>query len=883
MSDLQPKIAYFRLTLAQEPERTHETIRKAVDGGPFALTREEADKIIRHLEASFDITQRRGSAVSSEFRPWLEARRSDIDFFYWDRLKRYFLETDALPPQVVSVLNDETDEILDYSGNPINADAWKRRGMVIGHVQSGKTTNYASLICKAADAGYKIVILLAGITNALRQQTQERIDEYFIGKKSVFQAVAQEPLTIVNYAVGRRFPAFGTSRDRDFSKVAATTGGVTLSALNEPIIFVTKKNKSTLEHLADWLGDAKIREPLLLIDDEADNASINTSAHPNRVTAINQAIRTILGKFDRSTYVGYTATPFANIFIDPDTEHAMLQDDLFPRHFIKALDPPSNYMGASRFFGDPADPTDLTVQVVSDYDGLLPLTHRRDARPAVLPESLRKAVRVFLLARAVRIQREQGSEHCSMMINVTRFNDVQDHVFGLVYRYLEELKNAIGVNGGLGRKALADRHITELKETHESEYPDLGSGFLKLLPLLDRAASSIRVTVVNMRGGVLDYRRHQNDGLHVIAIGGLALSRGLTLEGLTVSYLLRNAGASDTLMQMARWFGYRPHYEDLCRLYLPSESRDHYEFITRAIEELRTEIKQMERLGLTPENFGLKVRHSPAAIRITAANKMRNASSLMLAQDYSGRMVEGFALKNDDDVNTTNSGLVRRFLAQLAPPDAPLQPTLYWTNVEGAKVMSLLQDFTFSEVHQDLGPIQGPRSLFADYVEDRLVSELALWDVAIPAYLPKSDESPVDIAGCRRKLVTRAACLIKGDALKLTSKNKAANPGDEKIGLATAAIDRAEATGERGASKYCRERVRPLLLVHIVKASGVKASGQTFEIKAPVMSLSFCMPTTGTKAVAREYMVNMRYRQLLLDSSNEPEDDEGILDEAGNV
>ena len=250
------------------------------------------------------------------------------------------------------MLNDVTDEILDYSGNPIDTDGWRRRGMVIGHVQSGKTTNYASLICKAADAGYKIIILLAGITNSLRQQTQERLDEYFIGRKSVFQAVAQEPLTIANYAGERRFPAYGTSRDRDFSKTAATTWGVTLSALNEPIIFVTKKNKSTLENLAEWLGPTQFREPLLLIDDEADNASINTSANPTRITAIDHRDPDDLSKFDRSTYVGYTATPFANIFIDPDTEHAMLQDDLFPRHFIKALDPPSNYMGAGRFFGD---------------------------------------------------------------------------------------------------------------------------------------------------------------------------------------------------------------------------------------------------------------------------------------------------------------------------------------------------------------------------------------------------------------------------------------------------------------------------------------------------------------------------------------------------
>ena len=464
-----------------------------------------------------------------------------------------------------------------------------------------------------------------------------------------------------------------------------------------------------------------------------------------------------------------------------------------------------------------------------------------------------------------------------MMINVSRFNDVQDHVFGLVYRYLEELRNAIGVNCGLGRKALADQHMSDLKTTYDSDLPDLGVDFMALLPLLGKAASPIRVIVVNMKGGVLDYRRHQDDGLHVIAIGGLALSRGLTLEGLTVSYILRNAGASDTLMQMARWFGYRPGYEDLCRLYLPEESRNHYVFITEAIEELRAEVKQMEHLRLTPENFGLKVRHSPAAIRITAANKMRRASPLMLAQDYSGRMVEGFALRNDNNVNSSNVEHVRRFLERLVPPDHPVQPTLYWTKVDGRSVMSLLETFTFSDTHPELGIIQGTRSLFADYVRDRLTSELASWDVAIPAYLPGRGDSPTDIAGYSRKLVKREACYIAGDLLKLTSKNKAANPGDEKIGLGTAAIDRAKATGEKGASKYCRERERPLLLVHIVEASG-----QGLQVKEPVVSLSFCMPTTSVLAVARAYMVNVRYMQLMLDSTDEPEDDESILDEASN-
>ena len=883
MPDFESTLAYFRHHLAKEIEHTQDGIRAAVRDSPFRLAKDDEDRVVRELEASFDITQQRGSVVKADYKPWLEGRQEGINFFYWDRLKKYFLGENALPPQVVSVLDAVTDEILDYTGNPSDPDRWARRGMVIGHVQSGKTTNYAALVCKAADAGYKIIILLTGITNSLRQQTQERLDDYFIGKKSVFQAIAQEQLSIVNYASQRRFPAYGTSRDRDFSKSAAATWGVTLSALNEPIIFVTKKNKSTLENLADWLDQhqrgAKVREPLLLIDDEADNASVNTSAKPNQVTAINKAIRRVLAQFERSTYIGYTATPFANIFIDPGSVDEMLEDDLFPRHFIKALDPPTNYVGANRMFTEDADLKARSVRVVKDYEDILPLKHKKDLPLNVLPESLQAAVRVFILARAIRVLRGQGKQHCSMMINVSRFNDVQERVHGLVYKYLETLKDAIVVNGGLGRRGLEDPEIALLAASFQSEFSTLDIEFLDLLPKLNEGASRVKATVVNMRGGVLDYRKHSEAGLHVIAIGGLALSRGLTLEGLTVSYILRNAGASDTLMQMARWFGYRPGYEDLCRLYLPEQSRDHYEYITEAIEELRHEVARMERLGLTPAKFGLKVRQSPAAIRITAANKMRSASGLELAQDYSGSFVEGYILKHDPRVNEQNLERVDAFLAGLGAPNER-KSRLEWLRVPVAGVLSLLEGFVFSDQHPDLGLIQGTRSLFLDYVADRYEAELSSWDVAVPSYAVKADRGGGrEIAGVVRQLVARRRGILDGTqgTYKLTAKNKAANPGDERIGLSPEEIAEAKSTGTPGARKFCLARKRPLLLVHLVDTSDGPKLDFTGSVAA---SLSFCMPGTTLPAVSRTYQVNAVYRQQLLNLTQEHDDDEEMLEEA---
>ena len=879
MPGLDAELAYFRQKLFEQLDGGRPlpagTIEHEVRNGPFPLSEEQQRNIIRQIEGVFTTTQTLGASVLSDYKPWLRQRRGSINFFYWNRLNQFYISGGELPPSVVSVLDNVTDEVLDYCGDPEDQGTWARRGMVMGHVQSGKTTNYAALICKAADAGYKIVILLAGITNSLRAQTQERLDETFIGKVSVFSPTVQADLPITSFGTGR-FPAYGTSRDNDFSKTAASTYGVTLSALREPIIFVTKKNKSTLERLRDWLKDqnrgAPITEPLLLIDDEADNASINTSANPDRVTAINRAIREILHLFQRSSYVGYTATPFANIFIDPDTEDDMLQDDLFPRHFIKALDPPSSYVGASRVFEAEGDLRTTMVRVVEDYQDILPLKHKRDHELHLLPPSMKEAIRVFLLTRAIRILRGHGDKHCSMMINVSRFNDVQERIHGLVYSYLVGLRNSLTVNAGLPLSRISDKNIEDLSESFHREFRETGYSFSRILKGLVEAANSVSVTTVNMRGGTLDYSGHKDGGLHVVAIGGLALSRGLTLEGLTVSYILRNTAASDTLMQMARWFGYRTDYEDICRLYLPDSSLSHYEYVEEAIEELRDEVKRMERLNQTPEDFGLKVRQSPTALRITAANKMRTASSIMLAQDYSGRHIEGHVLFNDDAINRANVRRVAEFLQPLGvPQEVEDGGGKYWRGVDGASVLGLLEEFRFPPQHPDLGQITGGRSLFRDYVGDRVDSELEKWDVIIPHR--KEKRNAKEIFGLSISLRSREQGDFKdvevwratGDA------NRIADPLDARLLLTKQEIEEAiRKSGSRGDRVFCRRRPRPLLLIHVIGETGDQ---EERNFTGPVVSLSFCLPKSGIMPEARTYQVNTVYRRQLT-LALEPDDDE---------
>ncbi|MEG3152460.1 Z1 domain-containing protein [Sphingomonas sp. ZT3P38] len=892
---LDSELAFFRSQIGQKhgdalqrgeglPEGA---ISELVRGGPFSgLDEPSLDFIIRELETSFTVTQRRGAVISKGHRPWLAARKPSTDFYYWNRLRKYYLETGILPSKVLATLDADTDQVLDFCGDPLDANYGFVRGMVMGNVQSGKTTNYSALICKAADAGYKVIILLAGITNSLRTQTQERIDETFIGKVSVFMAAAQTSLPIQNYATVRRIPSYGTSRDSDFS---AGRDGIyfNLSGHHEPMIFVTKKNKSVLERLESWIEDQSETGgydlPLLLIDDEADNASINTHKNPKMTTAINNVIRQVLSKFPRSAYVGYTATPFANIFIDPETTKEMNNDDLFPSNFIKALDPPSNYVGSHRVFREDGNLRAVMVRVIDDYRTLLPLNHKSADPVVALPESLRHAIRVFCLTRAIRVLQGKGTAHCSMMINVSRFNAIQETVLGFVYAYLSELKDAISVHASLPAEHIHDDDMTAVQTSFEKEYRDAGFQWRDVLAKLNEGIQSIEVRTVNMRGGQLDYSLNRENGLHVIAIGGLALSRGLTLEGLTVSYLLRNTAASDTLMQMARWFGYRPGYEEICRLFLPEVSLNHYEYVDEATEELRSEVKRMQAANRTPADFGLKVRQSQLAIRVTAANKMRTAKLVTIAQDYSARHVEGYALLNDGDVNRQNMQQVNAMLVSLGAPTDVKPGYVIWEEVNVRKVVDLLRSFRFGQ-HQDLAPISD-QSLFQDYLQDRAADELAEWDIAIPM---KQSGTPTEIGEVSVRLRDRDQGTVKDGVYRVYgSKSRVADPGDAWIALKES--QRAVAEERFAADVYKRERSacsvreRPLMLLHFFNASLANKpevpnpSDDELKIKNPVVTLSFCMPETHKPAKARAYQVNAVYRKQL-ELFDEPDDDEELID-----
>jgi hypothetical protein len=708
---------------------------------------------------------------------WLNATRKR-DWRYWQRYRELLERKHSL--SMVDALDRSTDSVLELLEDPAREGAWDRRGMVVGHVQSGKTSHYSGLICKAADAGYKIIIVLAGLHNNLRSQTQMRLDEAFLGyETAAFGADALKPVGVCEFDTDPSIrPNYATNRSEsgDFNSKVARNFGITPE--QRPWLFVVKKNKTILERLLVWLNNHVANAtdpdrgrrivthlPLLLIDDEADNASVDTKDvardengkpdEDHQPTAINSAIRRILWSFSRSAYVGYTATPFANIFIDERGITREEGPDLFPDAFIINLSAPSNYVGPAKVFGSRSEEGQREglplIRKVDDFSGWLPTGHKNGYYPLYegrdeLPPSLRTAINAFVLACAFRRLRGQEAEHSSMLIHVTRFTSVQKVVHSQVETYVRHLRQR------LHRKTPASLSVLEdLKCLWEADFvptttaiPDDFVGtdnefasltWEEIEAVLAEAVSDIQVRMINGTAkDALDYADNSKTGLKVIAVGGDKLARGLTLEGLTVSYFLRASKMYDTLMQMGRWFGYRPGYLDLCRLYTTSDLVEWFEHIADASEELREEFDLMAASGATPRDYGLKVQSHPT-LMVTSSIKMRNARDLYLS--FSGSLSESVTFYRDDQTVRRNFNAALRLIETLNVPEVNPQRKrgdtthnwkgYLWDAVAPELVISFLEEYrSHCEAHKANSALIAPfiRSVVAK-------NELTDWTVAL--------------------------------------------------------------------------------------------------------------------------------------------------------
>lgn len=732
--DIEKYIDYCRLYIGDNSTATDKEIAKAID--QFASMFPDVDKleVKKRLMSLYTIPVAPYKTLFDSNNPgagWFSAnnyaRKQEIVWSFWNRYQRFLREKEKYQPGVIFQLDRLTNEILDNLYDPALTDTnFSKKGLVVGQVQSGKTSNFTGLICKAVDAGFNVVIVFAGILDDLRTQTQNRLEKCFLGftTKDIERIQDNEKIGIgVGLIDNRPIAHAFTTVVSDFKESTVNSLGTNFQT-KEPILFVVKKNGRILANLKRWLSKKDLDgKSVLFIDDEADNASVNTSKDKEKASSINGKIRNILALFRRNAYVGYTATPYANIFIDRTDEH-----DLFPRHFIVNLPTPPTYLSPEKVFGlDPEGEQPLPiVNIVKDYKVFVPDKHKLGDSGTLcyqnIPESLKYAVRCFILACAVRCVRGQAKKHNSMLIHLSRFQVWQNEIKLLIDRLFKFYKNNILADDaqiydllktdfeknyvcGTGNLQMEYKSFVQTtSEVLNSQYSIIKDGiepvtWHEVRDQLYHVVSKIEVKALNGAStDSLAYDEHQDDGYYVIAIGGDKLSRGLTLEGLTISYFLRASKMYDTLMQMGRWFGYRPRYVDVCRLFVSEEINYWFKNITIANNELREDFDYLWESNGSPQQFALKVRTSPGLL-ITSPLKMFSTKDVQVS--WASTLVETYSLRRTKESRNRNYQLTSDFLQGLGQSYKKNGKNdrrgYLWLNVGPDKICDFIEHFEIAE------------------------------------------------------------------------------------------------------------------------------------------------------------------------------------------
>lgn len=851
----------------------------------------------------------------------------DFESHFWKHYREYLVIKKKWPSQIVNSLDRFSSLVLSKIEDPNRIGSWDRRGMVVGNVQSGKTANYTALITKAVDAGYKLIVVLAGVHNSLRSQTQERLNEEFLGYDlEVIQKITGQEKRI---GVRRMFSSHrvvntltSSAEKGDFKTVVARQAGIIPSTTGDPIILIIKKHVTILKNLNDWATNLGVIDkngrkivqdiPLLLIDDECDYASVNTKK-PERdefgtiiekwdPAKTNLRIRELLSSFSKSIYVGYTATPYANIFIHKDDPHPNYGEDLFPKHFLISLPQPTNYIGPDRVFGLQGDP-DAGVQgieplplvrEVTDNDTYIPGKHKSDCVVGALPETLSKALKCFILVCAARRIRSTGVPHNTMLVHVTRFTAVQRQVYDMIETEIKSFTARI-MSG-------TDR-LEDFKEIWENDFIPTSINMKsrnfsdaevhdweEVRSQLFEAIRLIKIRGVNGDiGDILEYRHaelrtrerignHESvpweeRGVSLIAIGGDKLSRGLTLDGLSVSYYLRASRMYDTLMQMGRWFGYRDGYNDLCRIFTTPELVDWYRHIALASRELKNEFDYMSTTGSSPEKFGLKVRNHPGRLAITSAGKSRATERMMIT--FAGRCLRTIVFdprsseKNWKTLETLIKGIGR-------DPDKDIvrtRPRYHWIDVKAAHVVSFLRSYaTQEEAKRVVDPDR-----MADYIEKQLPKdELTKWHVVVVSNTPDKAVHFQKLCGYDIGTVQRTP--IRSIETDCISIGTLTSPADEWIDMSKDEYEALKArfaegreSGEIDDQKFAtfaRQERNPdtgLLLVYLPANRAKQSNDGTlspYGLKGEeVVGLAVSFPGSDT-AEPIEYVVNSVYADV---------------------
>lgn len=803
-------------------------------------------------------------------RPWF-LDHNPAQGYYWRRQRDYLAHTLHRREFELDSLDRASNKVLSHLEDPHSDAGFSVRGLVVGHVQSGKTANFSALIAKAADAGYKIVIVLSGLHNSLRQQTQQRL-ERDLGREHVPGVGRPEPGRMWQWVTG-------PGPHQDFF---AGGFGTAMLQGNQQVILVVKKNKSRLEALIEWMsGAVPPRVPVLVIDDEADQASINTRGN-RRVreefdlenedfngdepdddeldpSAINLNIRKLLGRFGQVAYVAYTATPFANVLIDPEAQDREGGRDLFPRNFIISLPQPpgDSYVGAAQLFGrdrlsgdsdtSAEDGLDV-IEIVPDHEvgQLIPGRGQAATFQPTMPASMKQALTDFVIAAAARLERSARDQPCTMLVHTDMRRAMQNPLRGQVEKELAYIRQRWLYEAQEFRPQLEKRWISQFVPTTRSVDAGRVVSFERLVPHLDRLLrDGIEVRVLNSDWlDTADFDLEPT--LKSVLIGGNKLSRGVTIAGLLVSYYVRETLYYDTLMQMGRWFGYRGEYVDLTRIYSTQTLISCFHDLATAEEDLRRNIGRYDREGLTPTQFVPKVRTHPL-MAVTQKSKMRDAEELSISFAGTRPQTLRFPLQGSQPTLLKDNLVVTRDLLRTlgAPTILGGQPT--WAGVDSQLVLDFIAQFQLIQQGNALSA-----SDLADYVRvQQTHRELMRWRVLL-ACARRPDPRPMWSEDLGVEGMS-AVPLVERTRLKSdpTSLGVVTDPDDELLGLddedvrlAKEAHDEGRFTSRAEAYRSRRPPQEGLLMLYPISAASQPKKNSTTRVPL------FPKPENGTTIVA---------------------------------
>jgi hypothetical protein len=636
----------------------------------------------------------------------------------------------------IDSLDEQSNDVVSSLASPKSPEPTSVKGLVIGYVQSGKTANFSATIAKATDEGYRLIIVLSGMYNNLRYQTEKRL-----------RSELTDP-----HRGGKNFNLTEMEKDGDFKKPPFHPNSV-LNNKDKFTLVVLKKNQSPLKKFLNWIKDTDIEvmrdSPVLIIDDEADQASVNNARKDGQITKINSLIRDIMTYFNDKTtcsYVGYTATPFANILID-----AQEDGDLFPRDFIIALKAPGTYVGAERLFGRASvdmDGGESGLNIIRPIDISESISDDNDSVEDRMSLSMRKAILSFLLASGERIRRQHRTKHITMLIHTSHLREQHRIVFSYVERFLKEVEMLIDDKNEDLTNELQDLWKTDFVKTNHNDFATEKLGeFSEVIEGLEFFMKDLKVIKENSES---EFRLEFDQGtVWAVVVGGNTLSRGLTVEGLTTTYFHRTTSGYDTLLQMGRWFGYRPNYLDLVRVYVTPEMESHFYHIATVEQELREDIIRMQASDPPerPIDIALKIRDHDT---LNITNKVVLKKNATIASNsYSGSKIQAshIFLENKKWAEH-NFSTIKNLLATLEGKDKRSQISfpifrrcLLYKNVDSSDVLNFLKSYDFSEADKKYN-----FDLMGKYISNlNEKGELTNWSIAVMSRNDIDEKKKMDL------------------------------------------------------------------------------------------------------------------------------------------